>query len=232
MKKIIVAILVFMLVLVLPITASAAEVEETPEDTEGVISPAEDVDAPGSSENAQEEVPTQDLAPAVSETFSDKLVKFITKNYTGSALFTFATAAIADIIYTIKKNKAMGATIGTLNNNSVTIAKNAEEKLVYAMNAIQTAYKRIEEYGEKIDALLDKISKDAEEKATLEQIVNEVNQRLELFKRADMELADELAELLNLSRLPNSVKDELYARHISAKALIEGKVKNNDGSEA
>ena len=49
---------------------------------------------------------------------------------------------------------------------------------------------------------------------------------------ADKELSDEIAQLLNLSNLPNSVKDELYARHIAAVKLIEGEVSTNDGNEA
>ena len=60
---------------------------------------------------------------------------------------------------------------------------------------------------------------------------------LKVAKLANTELANEVAELLVLANIPNSKKDELYARHRAAVALIdaastENEVENDDGEEA
>jgi hypothetical protein len=54
-------------------------------------------------------------------------------------------------------------------------------------------------------------------------------------KLANVEFANELAELLVLANIPNSKKDELYSRHIAAVGAIaeaeKTEVTTNDGGE-
>ena len=47
-------------------------------------------------------------------------------------------------------------------------------------------------------------------------------------KLANVELANELAELLVLANIPNSKKDELYSRHIAAVAAISDAEKTEE----
>jgi hypothetical protein len=49
----------------------------------------------------------------------------------------------------------------------------------------------------------------------------EVNTHLQTSKAANIEFANELAELLVLANIPNSKKDELYTRHRAAVDAID-----------
>ena len=76
------------------------------------------------------------------------------------------------------------------------------------------------------------------EKQKLEQTLGEALAYIKTAKLANVEFANELAELLVLANIPNSKKDELYARHraaVDAISLTEEKATlaevNTDDSE-
>jgi hypothetical protein len=83
--------------------------------------------------------------------------------------------------------------------------------------------------------LLEEIRKNAEEKKSLEDALQEVAQYLKTAKLANVEFADELAELLVLANIPNSKKDDIFNRHRAAVAALaeaeKTEVKEDVGTE-
>ena len=76
-------------------------------------------------------------------------------------------------------------------------------------------------YGEKMAALMDEIRGSEEEKKALLNALTKVESYLSNAKLATIEMSNEVAELLCLSNIPNSKKEELYARHVNAVHKIE-----------
>ena len=93
---------------------------------------------------------------------------------------------------------------------------------------------KFEEGMQMMSSLLEEIRKNAEEKDKVENMLHQVENYLKTAKLANVEFANELAELLNLSNIPNAKKDEMYARHTSAVHELEAmeEVMSNDGTEA
>lgn len=131
------------------------------------------------------------------------------------------------IFYELRKHGKLNSSIGTLNNNAVAIAENSSA-------AIQSTLNSIIEYKGEMETLLADIRKNADEKQSLEETLVEVGTFLKSAKLTTLELANEVAELLVLANIPNSKKDELYARHIEAVKAIKAmeEVMSNDGKEA
>lgn len=231
MKKILIVLFAIIFVLTLPMSVAASEMPEEEGTLTEEQTTEENNNALGSDENQPESTLPESSTPERTETFSDKFISFITENYTGSALFGFAITAIIDIIYTVKKNRRLSASIGTLNNNAVAVAENSGQAINGVLVQLNSVRDTIDGYKNEMSALLQSLRNEADEKLTLEQIIKGISERLDKFMLADKELSDEIAQLLNLSNLPNSVKDELYARHIAAVKLIEGEVSTNDGNE-
>lgn len=232
MKKILIILFAIIFVFALPMSVAASEMpEEQGTPTEEQITD-ENNNAPVNDENEPVSTAPESSAPERTETISDKLISFITKNYTGSALFGLSITAIIDIIYTVKKNRRLSASIGTLNNNAVAVAENSGQAINGVLVQLNSVRDTIDGYKSEMSELLQSLRNEANEKLSLEQFIKSISERLDKFMLADKELADEIAQLINLSNLPNSVKDVFYARHIAAVKLIEGEVSTNDGNEA
>ena len=75
-------------------------------------------------------------------------------------------------------------------------------------------------YKEVIENLLAEYRTSAEDKQKLEQALAEFHTHLKTAKLANVELANEVAELLVLANIPNSKKEELYSRHLAAVGAI------------
>ena len=74
--------------------------------------------------------------------------------------------------------------------------------------------------------MLEAYQQTAEEKKKLENELVELKEYLKTSVDANVEFADELAELLGLANIPNYKKEEIGARHVAAKKqLIERKAK-------
>ena len=122
--------------------------------------------------------------------------------------------AFLAIFYKRSYTKA-NLSMGTLNNNAVAIAKNNST----ALDEARLIMERATETNERLkEELLD------------------FRKSLESAKLANVEFANELAELLCLANIPNSKKDELYSRHRAAVDKIaeaeNTEVKKDDGAEA
>lgn len=117
------------------------------------------------------------------------------------------------IFYNMLKHKVLNKSIGTLNNNAVTIAENSN-------TTMQGVSLVVESYKTEIETLLNAFRVTAEDKQKLEQALAEVHASLKSAKLANMELANEVAELLVLANIPNSKKEELYSRHLAAVGAI------------
>lgn len=135
---------------------------------------------------------------------------------------------IVSAFYSMRKHGILNKSIGTLNNNAVKIAENSN-------SAIQDASDVVTGYKEEIEALLSEYRANADEKKKLENTLAEVQTFLKTAKLANVELANEVAELLVLANIPNSKKEELYSRHLAAVGAIADAEKTevivDDGQE-
>jgi ABC-type transporter Mla subunit MlaD len=127
---------------------------------------------------------------------------------------------IVTIIYNVRKNTKIDKSVTTLNNNAVTVATDSKEAIDKALASIAETAATVSGYKKEIADLLEEVRQNAEEKQALEKTLADVTAHLKTAKLANVEFANELAELLVLANIPNSVKDELFARHRAAVASI------------
>lgn len=140
---------------------------------------------------------------------------------------------LGTIFYEVRKHKTLNGSIGTLNNNAIAIAENSSTTTRVALEKIADIAEEVRTYRDDFKALLDEVRGNSNDKKTLEQTLTEVESFLKTAKLATLELSNEVAELLVLANIPNSKKDELYARHTKAVhelEAVEGVI-NNDEKE-
>ena len=120
--------------------------------------------------------------------------------------FSVIATLIATIIYEIRKHGKLNGSIGTLNNNAIAIVEKSSKTI-----------------GDACDKMAD-----------MAKAVNNVETFLKTARLAMIEMSNEVAELLVLANIPNSKKEELYARHSKAVQALEAmeEVISNDGKEA
>ena len=152
---------------------------------------------------------------------------------------TVIITMIGTIIYQIKKNRSLGKSMTLMNNNAVAMSENSTAAINQALLTMNNVANQVEGYKYDIEVLLGEVRDTAEQKKKLAEALITVENHLKVAKLANTELANEVAELLVLANIPNSKKDELYARHRAAVALIdaasedtESEVDNDDGEEA
>ena len=140
----------------------------------------------------------------------DKFMEYIGSHVEEiSVILTLIFSALLKAVTRKQDNKL----ITTLNNNSVSVANNSLE----SMKGMSTV---VEQYKEAMAEMLSEIRRNDEERASLEESLAEVSKYLKSTRLANKELGDEIAQLLILANIPNSVKDELYSRHIAAMNAI------------
>lgn len=135
------------------------------------------------------------------------------------------------IFYEVRKHKTLNGSIGTLNNNAIAIAENSSTTVNTALKEIADIAEVVRNYRDEFKELLDEVRVSGEEKKSLEQTLAEVEKFLQTAKLATLELSNEVAELLVLANIPNSKKDELYARHTKAVhklEAVEGVIHNDE----
>lgn len=164
---------------------------------------------------------------------SDKIVSWILAHIEEIAVVVFN--AIFAIFFKRSYAKT-NLTLGTVNNNAVTMAKDSTNIIDKALVSINGAAAKVTGYEDAIKELLTEFRSNAEEKLKLEGELTNIKQYLESAKLANVELANEVAELLCLANIPVSKKDELYSRHRAAVGKIaeadNTEVKKDDGAEA
>lgn len=116
---------------------------------------------------------------------------------------------ILSIFYNVRKHGKLNKSITTLNNNSVAVAETSATSIGNVLAVVA-------EYKSAMDKALEEIRRNDAERAKLEESLAEVSKYLKATRLANVELGNEVAELLILANIPNSKKDELYARHLAA----------------
>lgn len=243
MKKILAIVLCVMLVCMMSVVVFATEAEvvegdatldeppvetppaETPpEETPPVETPGEDEkseETPPDNENSYEPLITQKIAEYFKATF-DKWLLIIT-----SIVLTY---------WQERKNRASNKYMTTMNNNAVSVAKNSAAAIAQTVSSTAAAVDVVNSYKTAIEKALAEVRANDEEKRELKALLAEATVALKTSKAANIELANEVAELLVLANIPNAKKDELYARHRAAveamAAAEETEVKENVGEEA
>ena len=186
----------------------------------------------------------EETTTAVEETTSDaflfdgelstqKVLDWFKKNF--EEISVIASLIVA-LILEVTKHSSLNKSIDNTNDNAVTIAENSEAAVKAALTQVETAAAAVGTYVEVIGKLLEEVRYNAEEKAKLEAIVTEINANFKTSKLANLELANEIADLLVLANIPNSVKEELHSRHRAAVAAIADaertEVKEDEGKES
>lgn len=123
-------------------------------------------------------------------------------------------------IYERRKQKANFNALSTVNNNAVTVSQNSQTAIDTANANMIEVKNAVTKYDESIQKLLSAFEATSEEKKLLEAKLNEVTNLMNISRRASLELANEVAELLVLANIPNAKKEELYARHRAAVEAI------------
>ena len=218
MKKILVFILCALLMCAMPLVTLAEEVDSAPVEVETV--PEENV-------TPEEETPVEGEISGVEteeeESITDKIVAYVKANLEE---FSVIGTLIVGIIYKRRRDGKLDISLGTLNNNAVKIAEKSTE-------AVKNIAAELTQMKTEFATLLASLKKTADEKKSLEETLNSVETFIKAEKLAVIELSNEVANLLVLANIPNSVKEELNARHVQAMHEIEAlEVKGNDGSNS
>lgn len=219
MKK----ILIFIALMIVALSIPFASFAETSIDTE--TSP--EINPEG---NSTPETESPSDGEILAPTTVEKIVEYVKANI--EEIIVIAWAAFMSI-YTKISNGKLGGTLGTLNGNAVQIAKSSVSIAENAAKKIDTATETIRSWETKIAAVLEKLERSEEEKRMLEETVSRIESVMKAVKGAAVEASNEVAELILLANLPNSVKDELYAKHLKSIEEIETKGDGaDDGSKA
>lgn len=165
-------------------------------------------------------------------TTAERLIEYIKSHFEElSVILTLIITAF----YNIRKHGLLNKSIGTLNNNAVSVAENSNSAVQQALVGVSGISDVVKGFTDQIAAVLAEVRKNAEEKKSLEEALAEVQNHLKTAKLANVEFANELAELLVLANIPNAKKEELYSRHraaVDAIAVAETEVTTNDTAEA
>jgi hypothetical protein len=175
----------------------AAETEVAPIEPDETT-PPEDIDDPNS-------LSVEKIVAYVKEHF-EEIVSIIT--------------VIASAIFTIMKAGTLNKSATTMNNNAIKIAEKCAAGIKDSLLGMEGVSETVQSYKDQVVMLLAEVRKNDAERAKLEENLTEVSSYLKATRLANVELANEVAELLVLANIPNSKKDELYARHLEAVKTI------------
>ena len=171
-----------------------------------------------------EEVGTEDevVETLPDDTESDDLSTEKIVEYVKSHLeeISVIITLILTLFYNIRKHGLLNKSIGTLNNNAITVAENSNTAIGTALTKVENVATVVDGFKEEFNRMLEEVRSNSEEKQKLEQTLVEAQNYLKTAKLANVELANEVAELLVLANIPNSKKEELYSRHLSAIGAI------------
>jgi hypothetical protein len=226
MKKILAFILVLMLFCALPLV-TYAEGEEV---SEGNSAPEEEMPTEGEI-SPPESVPEEEETPAEIATEWDHIKNLFSENFKDWILshleeMFVIISLLMSYFYDKRKHKLLNRSMGTLNNNAVTVAKSSTDFMGDALAQMRDASGAVVQYDSSIKELLEAFKTTAEEKARLEREHVEIKNYLKIESESNREFANVLAELIALSNIPNYKKEELGSRHAKAiEAIIEAAAK-------
>lgn len=187
-----------------PVATEPAETE--PVETEPVVT------EPVSTDTEADSVTLEEI-----QTYCDKIVAWALESFEEISVIV---TLIAGAYYSFRKHGWLNKAISTLNNNAVVIAEDSKSAINDALAEVKRMAATVSEYKAMIEAALEEVRKSAEEKKRLEEALNQFESYLKTSKLANIELANEVAELLVLANIPNSKKEELYSRHVAAVGAI------------
>lgn len=144
---------------------------------------------------------------------------------------------IVSAFYNIRKHKLLNRSISATNNNAITVAENSDRAVADAVSRMENISAEVAGYKEAFAALLEEYRESEEEKKHLHKTLDEAVHYIKNAKLANVEFANELADLLVLANIPNAKKEELYSRHLAAvNAIAEDDetevIENEGGKEA
>lgn len=223
MKKFLTFILCALLLIALPLSVYAegettvTATETTVTATETAVETTESViPAPTPSETPEETAPDAD-----SDTMNLISVKFEEWVLPNLEEISVVITLILTAFYNMRKHKLLNKSIGTMNNNTITIAENSSNMMSQALNNISSTATIVTQYDARIAAMLEAHKATAEDKERLEKELAEMKKYLKTAAEANLEFSNELAELLNLANIPNFKKEEIGARHLAAANSIK-----------
>ena len=233
MKKIIILILALCMMSAFALTAFAEETEAVTDATEGTE---------GGNNTQESETSTDEEISGVSEEISKPITDSIAAYITGNLEeISVIASLILAAIYARIRNGKLDTSLGTLNGNSIKIAKTSAEITEAAAEKLQAVSEKIKDFETRFESIeslyksalnaIDKIAGDNNEvSATIERLTSAIR----VLTMAVKEDADEVANLLCLSNIPNAKKDEMYGGHITAVKAIEAMEEglSNDGEKA
>ena len=187
-----------------PVATEPAETE--PVETEPVVT------EPVSTDTEADSVTLEEI-----QTYCDKVVEWVLASFEEISVIV---TLIAGAYYSFRKHGWLNKAISTLNNNAVVIAEDSKSAINNALAEVKGMAETVSEYKAMIEAALEEVRKSDEEKKRLEAALNQFESYLKTSKLANIELANEVAELLVLANIPNSKKEELYSRHVAAVGAI------------
>lgn len=198
--------------------------EDTPPEAEPPIEVTPEDDTTGDS--------ITDDIKSEAEVITAKIAKWLETN---SLDITKLITYIAYGLVLVDKLRKVLKSMGTINNNSIAVSQKGDESMQKAAEALNNVNASLSDFKVALTDLMDKYEKTNEANAKLEARLEAMDVHLENSKRANVELSNEVAELLVLANIPNSKKDELYARHRAAVALIaeadKTEVTEDEGNE-
>jgi hypothetical protein len=182
-----------------------------------------------------ENTPTEEEVAKTPIITTEEIVKWI-QSHLEEILVMIVSTVLA--IYQRRSNSSTKKSIATCNNNALAIAENSNNTVATALTELAAMTALVAKCKDEINELLAEIRLNDEEKKQLQAALAKVETHLETAKLANIEFANELAELLVLANIPNSKKEELYARHRASVAAIDAvdhtntEVKEDVGEEA
>ena len=216
MKKILAFIVCIVLICAMPLAVFAEEVSETLP-VEDMIPETEAIDTTPTTEATPLPAPSEPTIKEEAKGYADIIAAWFEAN---SGFLGTIFTIIGYGIVILKRSKKMTETAATANNNAVAIAENGSIIANNALTQVKDIAEVVRGYSDKMSELLARVEKSEEDKQKLETALADVHTHLKTAKLANVELANEVAELLVLANIPNSKKDELYARHLAAVGAI------------
>lgn len=157
--------------------------------------------------------------PTTEETFTTDIIVDYVKEHFEEIMVIISL--VLSLFYQVRKHGVLNKSIRAINNNSIMIADSSQSAIQNALSEMGSMSSAVTGYKGDIESLLTEFRVNLEEKQKLEHTLADVQNFLKTSKLASIELANEVAELLVLANIPNSVKDQLYSRHMAAVHAIE-----------
>lgn len=120
------------------------------------------------------------------------------------------------VINSARDRKKTHKDMAVMNNNTITMANNSNEKMTEALVLMQASSDAVTQYDGRITELLDAFNTIMRENGALRSEFGELKKYLHSSAESNIEFANELAELLALANIPNYKKEELGKRHIAS----------------